>query len=488
MSRGVFTVLQYLNTDEDATLTGMSQISKVVGKRGSTLSDVMAVSAMYMVSVYKPHVPVVYEYVKTGAEGSSGALSDTTNGTLSFPLTNCTGDFLSDQVVHIVFDMLGSPSASQYSAPRYRWTSLPGVRLLSEVILSVERVDIDTYYPEDVLFQRQFDTGTDKLTGLDSIYGQETVYDATYYAPDTQVTNWYRFSNGAQTLQAYQPPLELWIPLKFWYNVDVASSLQNVMFKTLDRYITCTLDTTSNMIQMAAPDGTPVTGGVAGMNVRIITAELYTRNIYVGSLIQDLMVNKSNIQMIRVHRQQNSPTTRNADNVLLSQIKYPIETLSFGFRPKANLSLMDSWYQFGNIVPTQFSIPVFINGGSVPQLVSRTAIANTVTPVANQIGLSVYGNSVYPMLPESFYSKYLPFITPYATAFGNVGTYMINFSNKRIGYSLTGYLNNSTARELYLQYQTGISGSIPETTLYISARAINFLIYTAGTVSLKYAT
>lgn len=483
MSKGVFTVLQYLNTDEDNVLTGATQVTK---SSPTTLGDVMRVSSMYMVSAYKPHVACVYEYVKSGAEGSTGFIVDKPTS-ISFPMKSCNGDFLSDQVVHIVLDAIGSPSADPTTAERYRYFDLPGIRLFPETNLQVERVNIDTYDETDMLFHRNFDTDTNKILGLDTIYGQEQLESAVYYSPGYQTNQQFFFTNGPQTYKTYQPQLEMWIPLKFWYNCDPAQALQNVMFKTLDKYITCSITAIDKLISVADPSGVEVTGATAGRKLRIVSAELYTRNIYVTSDIQDLMFGKSAIQLIRVHRRQSTSTIANHDDILLSQIKYPLEYLSFGFRPNANARSPDDWHKFGNIRRVEYPVPVFIPG-IVPQLVARTAVSTRVVPIVTQLGLRVYGNDIYPLMNESFFSKYLPFTTPFSTAYGVEGIYMINFANVRRGYALSGYLNNSTARELYLRYTTASPGAISETTIYISAKALNFLIYTAGTVSLKYVT
>lgn len=504
MSKGIYTILQRMNSREDALLTAtqflndrLNTIYLAKKKQGvknplPSISDIVKTHMMYMVSAYHPHVAVAYEYFKVSKEG--GGMSSLYYGSggnkLRFCLKGNNGDFLHDQVLHLKFQDLGDVNAAN-TATHFQWCKYPGVRMCKRVVLKIDNVEIDDYVPNDILLQRKIDIDTDKVDSWDVNNGQEVLRTGEYYNTDLQTRQVMIFKDGAQTPRTFQPGLELWIPLRFWYNQDVGQSLQNSLIKTDDKYLEFELEDVTKLVTAYDGDLNPLPDYFKNNRVAINTVELYSRNIYINQELHDLMVHKKAVSIIRVNRRQTQQLNTATGSVLFSQMKYPIEHFSFGFKPLPNEADNQRWDRFGNITTKSFPIPAIINNAAIvpfQQLVVRTATYDVVTPVVDQLGLVVYGNVVYPNINQGFYNTYLGFVTPDSSMGTEPGIYMLNMSQYRSKFINTGYVNNSEAREVYLTYiGQNITPSAP-VSFHCLARCINFLIYEKGSIKLKYIT
>lgn len=129
--------------------------------------------------------------------------------------------------------------------------------------------------------------------------------------------------NGAQTPKASQGPLNLWIPLIFWFNCDSRLAIPSVSIPYGQRFITISLNTQANLVFPAPgnlflklqvqqetsasvskglPEAiavenvatfttyTPVlaTGSVVNTTQTIQTLQLYINNIFVNPEIHDI--------------------------------------------------------------------------------------------------------------------------------------------------------------------------------------------------------
>lgn len=506
MSRGIYTVLDRMNGTEDAILVATSMLTRrlnaIYRERSASklkdpvplISDILKTHNMYMVCEYKPHVAVAYEYIKTSKEGGGMTILSKTGQNANrarFCLKGNNGDFLHDMVLHIRLQPLGDESADN-TATHFAYCDYPGVRMPAKITLKVDNVVIDEYTSIASMLEQKIDVSNDKYGSWSANVGQEPTYEGTCYNRDLQIMQVKGFRDGAQTPKTYQSPLDLWIPLRFWFNMDVSMSLHNRQLITDDKYIEIDFEDVTRLV--AAYDGNLaiIPSYFDTRTVRVDVLELYTRNIYINPEIDDLIARRQLVNVIRVHRQQSQIVNTTIGRILFSQLKYPIEHVSFGFTPVVNDPTMTNWYKFGRVTDIEFPVPAIIFNNALPppslQLVIRTATYNKVTPVVDRLGLSVYGNVVYPDIDEAFYNSYLGYITPDSNLGYAPGVYMINLSHRRNDINTNGYVNNSQAREVYLSYTaSGISPTYP-VTFTIIAKCLNFLMYSGGSIKLKYIT
>lgn len=494
-----------MNGSEDAILTATSYLNDRLNKlfmerrkRGDAdprpgINDILNSHLMYMVSEYRPHVAVVHEYFKTSKEGggSTFLIDGNTANRVRFNLNGNNGHFLHDQVVHVVFEELGDANDTSPTATKFRFCDYPGVRLFRHVSLKADGVDVDDYTSDDVVFDQNLDIGSDKTGSWMENIGQEQTKYGEYYNKDLRIKQVLAFKDGAQTFRPYQKALEMWIPLRFHHNLDVKHSLHNSLIHTLDKYVDINLESLNRIVQAADENNNVLPNYFSGKRVQIKTMDLYSRNIYINPEIHDLLCRRRLVSLIRIRRRHVENLNKSEGQILFSQLKYQIEHVSFGFRPDSNLNSFTNWHKFAKINTTEFPVPVIINNPAIipiQQLVVRTATYDSCEKVIDKLGLSVYGNVLYPLMNEKFFNSYMAFTVPDSEGGAECGIYQIPFSQLRSSPNLNGYINNSEAREVYLKYISSYISASQPVTFHAVARCINFLIYKDGHIKLKYIT
>jgi hypothetical protein len=454
------------------------------------ISDIWQTHNVFVTSQYKPHVKIGQEYISVQPEGTSSiTLTDSSiPNVLKFSLKKMNGDFLNDMVVRIQFKAIGDTSIS---FPRYRYCDYPGIRLFKHVCLRVDELSLDDYITEDVLFHDKHYVTNDKKASWDKCMGQQTIYNGALYLSDQQVNIVQQFTDGAQTFKSKQDILELWIPLIFWFNLDAKQSLQTSLLGGLQRYIEISLNSLSNIIQAVNEQGT-----IVPINeLHIENATLYARNIFVDPVIHDVLVNQRRVALIRLHKRQIQKLTKNNDVIMLKQLKHPIESILFGFRPDENdsnnINSFTRWHQFNKRVAVNIPIPVLINEPNVQpilQLVSRTSTFYRCEPIVSNIAFGSHSNTLFKKTASGFYSQYTQYRYPEIVSSQDCGSYSIHFNQFFKKFNPSGHYNSSVGRELTIKYEDAQISNADNATFYLSSKVINFLYYAEGTSVVYYIT
>lgn len=353
---------------------------------------------------------------------------------------------------------------------------------------------------------------------------------------------------GPQTPQATQPALEMWIPLLFWCNTDSRLAVPSVAIPFGQRYITIDTEAQSNLLFVAPGNlflrltveqqtsaganlGTaaavavtdvkkfqslvPVlaTGSVIDTTQTITSLKLYINNIFVNPEIHDLFIKRIGFSLIRVHREQPQRLSNAMESVLLSNLKWPIETMFVGFRPVRNIDASNTnqyrdWHRLSAVTDNILDNPSRSYGAAViDDTVAFNAVGtkvktfssvvtnerltyNTYTETVSTLNLVAHGIDIIKTTNTMFYRDYTSYTfggdqldTPV-----DLGLYIFNFCLYPGTYQPSGHINVSRAREFYLGYvSTYISASTP-VDLVIVARAINFLLISDGSAVLRYST
>jgi len=326
--------------------------------------------------------------------------------------------------------------------------------------------------------------------------------------------------DGPQTPKYWQPELEVWNRLWFWFCTDARLSIPSVSIPFGQRYICVTLASAEALVQdfpgvFVKRTDIEEVGAAEGANFTISyrpyweqssivpptikAVELYINNIFVNPEVHDLFIRRLGFALIRVFRQQVNSHNSNDGNQLLSQLKWPIEVIFCGFQPQinaltSNVNYSRDWHRYGktydsialkkqqavtNRLPTTSSIGEIVNDTFV---VERT--------VVKDVSLTAHGVKIHDTFPQAFFSVYEPF------HYGGIalrppqdpGVMMINFGLFTGCYQASGYLNVSRARELYMSWNTLYVNSNTPITFSAVAIAINFLLVTDGSAVLRYST
>ena len=498
-SGGIFTLLT--NDGKQDRLIMASELLKVrlaniANSRASrnldptpTLRDIEKSHVLFMNSHFKPFAALGFEYNKVRVSSGPSLLG----GSVRFSIPNF-GDFFHDMVLHVV---LSPPSISGGTNPTYRWCSYTGERLMKKVSFSVNGNNLDEYYSRDYVCYRQFELPTNKKIGYMRCMGEEVPLSGEFLqsrgsaATNSRICGDYRA--GPQTPATSHPNLDLMIPLLFWFNRDVSLAVPSVSIPFGQRFIDITFAEQRELVGIENR-GTS-SGGTLGNDADILLCELYINNIFVNPEVHDIFIKRIGFTLIRVYRHQTTRLTTSSSNIVMNNIKWPIEKMYIGFQPSGNADInnndaygagnqinhLDHWHIMSKIARTE------VSGNPLGVLV------DIPSATVDTMSITAQGLPLYDIYNYEFYSNYLPLIRGKKTNTpSDSGLCLVSFAIKPDKYQPSGHLNVSRAREFYVDYSSGVrTDSITASNtvdLHISATAINFLIISDGSAVLRYAT
>lgn len=449
-----------------------------------------------------------------------------------------------------------------------RYCEYPGERLFSKISFEVNNNPLDEYDSEVQAMCRKFEIGDEKLVGYKRLVGQEVARDgytalsySTVSDSDANGTAAQLASavpviansgngrtgnidisrqkvavcNGPQTPKVVQPALDLWVPLKFWFNKDVRLAVPSVSIPFGQRFITMEMVTqdllafeapnlfveaslttlptaalnpgSAYLTNAAAPqaavaDTTIVLdpyGSVAGtgtiQEIKIQRMELYVNNIFMNPEIHDIYIKRIGFSLIRVYRRhKNRVNQADNDEQLLNQLKWPIEYMYICLKPAYNVSANNptqwrDWHRCTRILDANASS---IAGGAASVEDFGAGAVNYEIPLKTVETLSVTAHeiTIFDAYPDEFFNAYQPLhfgghnIRPPV----DEGALFLNFALLPGIYQPSGHFNLSRAREFYVRWTTVYVDSSTPADLKAVAIAINFVLYTDGTAVLRYST
>lgn len=418
--------------------------------------------------------------------------------------------------------------------------------------------------------------GKSAWTYLDPVSPSDIINPKSPTGGQTDIAQSVLFYNrGYQTPKPTQSPLEMWIKLNFWFNDNVNLSIPSVAIPFGQRFINLYLsdaqsNSNGNLIyetpgaylkvttiydsthpdswsgSQANPTFLPDTQEIKfyewshassalnenpletnvplvpfpssssnQLNIRdTIAAELYINNIFVNPEIHDIYIKRIGFSLIRVYRQQFSNISGSSlSDILLSQLKWPIEYMFVSLQPTWNTNTTQNsntwrdWHRMTKQVTASPGSTVLNNHFTegVPsspfthQVTDVSKIQKSVTgeeywlsvPTVDSLSLTSHGISIFDNFPSPFYNAYMPyhFGTNHMVTPEDLGTNFINFALIPGVYQPSGHINISRARETYVNPQsTYVTNTNGKVNFIAVARAINFLLISDGSAVLRYST
>ena len=239
-------------------------------------------------------------------------------------------------------------------------------------------------------------------------------------------------------------------------------------------------------------------------------------NIFVNPEIHDIYIKRIGFSLIRVFRQQFSNISGSSlSDILLSQLKWPIEYMFVALQPTWNTNTTQNtnswrdWHRMTKQVNANPSATLLDNHYAetptalFPQNqnsvsdVSRTQQSVTgdkywlSVPTVDSLSLTSHGISIFDNFPSAFYNAYMPynFGTLCMTTPEDLGVLFINFALFPGNYQPSGHINISRARETYVNpVSTYVSNTNGKVNFVAVAIAINFLLISDGSAVLRYST
>lgn len=471
-----------------------------------SLADLERSHVLFVNSHHKPYVAIAFQYFKVSANN----VTFNSDVAISIPQY---GDFFADMVAHVVVraptTSFTGTRANASDCVLYRHCDFPGERIFDQVSFEVNSNPIDSYTSEAYVLHRQFSLPEDKLPAWKRLMGQETPAMASPALPvsgtSAPVSAHTKSAvyDGYQTYKTQHEDLHLWVPLLFWFNTDCRLAFPSVSVPYGQRFMTFSLTSAANMYHAIVNPGADSALSAPTLSTpQISTFDLYINNLFVLPEVHDIFIDRVAFTLVRVHRRQTQNLNKSSDSIHLVQLKWPIETLMFGFQPtvnrKANTNVsavdsqasvvsadMEDWHRYCQV--TNSTVPAAGVLGSTSDLNVKYEAPHITT-----LQLQAHSVDLFSVFPANFFNSYIPY------QFGghdmraptDPGLYCYSFALHPGKYQPSGHFNTSRARELYLNYTSTFIGSEANrtATFFVQAKAINFLLISEGSCSLRYST
>lgn len=342
-----------------------------------TLVDIERTHILFMNAHFKPFCAIGYEYGKVSVQSGSARLG-ASGVQFSIPQF---GDFFNDMCLHIILGSVSATNAAYWSNPANNpadgaellaYVDYLGNALLQSVSFTVNGNPLDEYDEEVTNFQEKFFIQPHKRVGWQRNVGQEVAQPgfvnvnnlvstgptAGYYTGrGAGVRQGIQVFSGPQTPKPTQPSIEMWIPLLFWFNRDPRLSIPSVSIPYGQRFINVNFANPNQILQHLHAYNPALDS--PGTNVvptpDISTCELWINNIFVNPEIHDIFIKRIGFSLIRVHRRQVIRVNTAQDQLLLNQLKWPIETIYLGFRPTTQIDVTNTLMLTGRYMYSQIS-------------------------------------------------------------------------------------------------------------------------------------
>lgn len=472
-----------------------------------SLADLERTHVLFVNSHHKPYVAIAFQYFKVSANNV------TFNSDVSISIPQY-GDFFADMVANIVVrapttSFSGTASNAVADRVLYRHCDYPGERIFDQVSFEVNSNPIDSYTSESYVLHRQFCVPQDKMPAWKRSMGQETPAQASAAlsalgenGPPITAHTKTEIYDGYQTFKPAHEDLHMWVPLLFWFNTDARLAFPSVSVPYGQRFITFSLTAASNIYHaIIAPTAVSAITSPTLSTPQISTFDLYINNMFVLPEVHDIFIDRVAFTLVRVHRRQTQNLNKSSDSIHLVQLKWPIETLMFGFQPTVNRSVnpnvahrgpeqlssvsshMEDWHRYSQVT-NRVGVPANTVAGASSALNIKHEAPHITT-----LQLHAHGVDLFSVFPANFFNSYIPyqFGGSDVTAPTDPGLYMYSFALHPGKYQPSGHFNTSRARELYLNYTSTFIGSESNrtATFFVQAKAINFLLISEGSCSFK---
>ena len=365
-----------------------------------TLVDIERTHILFMNAHFKPFAAIGYEYNKTSVQSGTARLGST----IQFSIPQF-GDFFNDMVLHLTLSSVTALNAAYWTTPLTNpavgqellaYVNYLGQALVTDVQFTVNGNPLDEYDSEVMNFHEAFFVTPEKRVGWNENMGQELPNQGYTTVTSSSLAGSFNFRgalvregpiffDGPQTSQVTQPQIDLWIPLLFWFNLDPRLAIPSVSIPYGQRFINVTLANANQILQHqhAYNPAADAPGNFPPPVPDVLTADLWINNIFVNPEIHDIFIKRIGFSLIRVHRRQVIRDTKATDQLLLNQLKWPIETIYCGFRPIGNIdptssALLYSWNIYCEVSPVTVNRQTLANG-SVPQLRYRRLLLQLIS-------------------------------------------------------------------------------------------------------------
>lgn len=238
-----------------------------------------------------------------------------------------------------------------------------------------------------------------------------------------------------------------------------------------------------------------------------------SNNIFVNPEIHDIYIMRIGFSLIRVHLTQVNNVTAASGMQLMSNFKWPVESIAVSLRPSVNISsananehrdwhrstlmtdhVIDDFSTSSGAVMTDDTVAYNATSIKHKKFSSQQAARRLIVPIATEtidtLKVQTHNIDIFRQLNAAFFNSYLP----YTFGAGNLSTpedpgcLFVNFCLYPGTYQPSGHINISRTREFYIIYTSSYVDASHTADLVCVATAINFLLISDGSAVLRYTT
>ncbi|MGL5936422.1 MAG: major capsid protein [Cetobacterium sp.] len=334
-----------------------------------SLNEIEKSHSTFVNGSFKPSIMIASEYIKVPKS------NPTFGSSVMYQLPQ-VGHFTVDSVLHVRLSKLSAIDQRD----RVRYVTMLGHRLIKHVkFLSQEGSIIDEYGTDDYNAYYQYEFPGNHRSGYLASIGQELPTMGTLTPdPTSDVLQEYRLiGDGNQTLKQFHDPIDLFVPLLFWFK-DIKTAMPRLPWGKLQ--IEVTFADVQDIV--AFYDG----GGGGSYNPpKMEFCDLYVNQLFTSPEIFSIFAKKFVFSIIRTHRahkQVIAATTDKSYQVLLNNLKWPTEVIYLSFRPRENLGISQYWDKMCKLSKKTYKVPVVAKDPL--SVIYVTALASPA-PTANSI-------------------------------------------------------------------------------------------------------
>ncbi len=334
-----------------------------------TLDDVEQTHYFPLISHFKPLVPMTHEYQRLSG------LSQPSWGNEFTVQIQSAGELLLDAVALINIGAVTANNSAYWNAISTNPATVIGAELISYVnhpghlIFSKAQVEIngnilDEYTPEIVNIYYELFLNQDRKLMWNRLVGQEmpikgysnviSTSAATGFYRQSGVRQLVSYVNGPQTPKITQPALNMAVPLMFWFNKDPSKALPVVSIPYGQRFYKLTIAKASDILMHHNAFYSSLDNSVNNpiTQAPTLSISILQNNIFVEPNIHDILLNRISFTKIQSHRTQTQVVSASNGKELLSNLKWPVETIFIGFQPEVNrtgYTKGETWNKYGVI-------------------------------------------------------------------------------------------------------------------------------------------
>lgn len=445
------------------------------------INDINETHFLFINNQYKPFVEFGFNYIKTTVNSQPNYGNE-----IEFNIQD-NGNFISDMLIYIRLEELKAYDEHD----KVRYADFVGHKILKKCQFIISNNVIDEYDRELYNIYYNLHTPEAKKISWLKCMGQEIPFIGTLISdPIMDEHKELRYiSNGFQTLKKNHPKLELFIPLLFWFNRDPRLAFPNHLKPYGQIKVRIELENSEKLM-----NSIDVVNDEYNQNFTIPKIEscaLYTKHFYINADIQDIFISKLGFNLIRIHKKVEKILLNNEDRISIQELKFPIESLYVFFRPVINETGIDNFHTWNlNSVAnlTFIKTPVIYNVGGIDTLGINNIKYYNEIPIVNNFAFDGNDSAVYGTQSTLFYDGYLPYISGNKIMSNNNNIYYLPFNINSQDHQPSGYVNLSKIRELYIEYSSNVIEQYKPVKMYVYARALNFILISNNSATLKYMT